>query len=495
MKKIIIIAALVVSTVIPGGASVALARAEAPRSVVMSDVVARVGDQAITFGEINTMLNSSAVVGISIPALGTPERDTVRITLLDKFISANLLYLDAIKQGVDRDPVYQKEITRFSDAIQAGRYRDVHMVGEIAVTEEQIQEVFRQKAAPGTELTADARMRIESSLRKTQREARMAAAQQALRDDVELKVYEENLSMAGDAERADSTPLAEIGTETVTWGQISDRIIAAGKGAVLADPEAREDEARRAALQREIDLRIMVQKAGAAGLEADPLYQRRLTEYRKSRLINLHREQLVRDIEPADEMLKAYYEANRNQFVLPETRKVQMVVVKTGAEAAELKGRIESGEITMFLAARDHSIAANAQHDLGEIGWVNQGEALPALDDAIFSLGPGAIGGPVETPAGWHLVTVQDVKEAEFTDFAEAATRERVRRRYIQERLDAYVVELRKNEFAVEVYEDRLVQLAQQEADAVNTLSQKAQQPGSVTQERIGELRKYLGPQ
>ena len=56
-----------------------------------TDVVARVGDQVITFSQINTMLNSSAVVGVSIPALGTPERDTVRITLLDKIVSANLL--------------------------------------------------------------------------------------------------------------------------------------------------------------------------------------------------------------------------------------------------------------------------------------------------------------------------------------------------------------------------------------------------------------------
>ena len=114
-----------------GGTSVAVARAEAPQSALESDVIARVGDQAITFGEINTMLNSSAVVGLSIPALGTPERDTVRITLLDKFISANLLYLDALKQGVDKDPLYQKAVSRFSDAILAGRYRDLHLAGPL----------------------------------------------------------------------------------------------------------------------------------------------------------------------------------------------------------------------------------------------------------------------------------------------------------------------------------------------------------------------------
>ena len=31
------------------------------------EVIARVGDQQITFNQVNTMLNSSAVVGVSIP--------------------------------------------------------------------------------------------------------------------------------------------------------------------------------------------------------------------------------------------------------------------------------------------------------------------------------------------------------------------------------------------------------------------------------------------
>ena len=495
MKKLVLVAALAAFPLALGGASAAVAVAEQPESAVVSDVIAKVGDQAITFGEINTMLNSSAVVGLSIPALGTPERDTVRITLLDKFISANLLYLDALKQGVDEDPVYQREVKRFSDAILAGRYWDTQLAGEVKVTEAQIQAAFKEQAAPDAELTEETHLQIESLLRKEQRKAQMAEAQKALREGTEVRVYSENLAIAGDAERADNTPLADVGGETLTWGALKDRIIGAGKGAVLADPLAMEDEARRAALEREIDLRILVQKAKAAGLESDPLYQRRLSEFKKSRLINLHRERLLKEIEPGDEALKAYYEKNRNRFVFPETRKVQMVVVKTEDEARDLKVKIEAGEMTMYQAALDLSIAANAKQDLGEVGWVNQGEVVPALDEVIFSLGPGAIGGPVETPAGWHLVTVQDVQEAKYTDFDDEATRKQVRRTYLDERLAAYMVELRKNEFPVEVYEDRLVQLAQQEADMVKSLEEKAEQPGSVTEERIKELQKYLQPQ
>ena len=86
--------------------------------------------------------------------------------------------------------------------------------------------------------------------------------------------------------------------------------------------------------------------------------------------------------------------------MVPEARKVQMVVVKSREEAESLKGKIEAGEMTMYQAARDYSIAAKAKQDLGDVGWVNQGDAVPALDKAIFALEPGKIGGPVEI-AGW----------------------------------------------------------------------------------------------
>ena len=110
-------------------------------------MIAKVGDQTITFSEINVALNSSAIVGVSIPALGTPERDTARIVLLDRFVSANLLYLDALKQGVDKDPAYQKAITRFSNAILAGLYRQRIQAGDIPVSEEEVQAYFKQNSS------------------------------------------------------------------------------------------------------------------------------------------------------------------------------------------------------------------------------------------------------------------------------------------------------------------------------------------------------------
>ena len=87
-----------------------------------------------------------------------------------------------------------------------------------------------------------------------------------------------------------------------------------------------------------------------------------------------------------------------------------------------------------------------------------------------------------------------DVREAQYSDLDQAATRKQVRRTYIHDRLDAYVVDLRRKDFEVVVYEDNLTRLAQAEADMVRRLAEQAAQPGSVTQQRLQEMQKALRP-
>jgi parvulin-like peptidyl-prolyl isomerase len=208
----------------------------------------------------------------------------------------------------------------------------------------------------------------------------------------------------------------------------------------------------------------------------------------------MHREQLVEQMTPTDEQLKAFYEINKASIVVPEVRKVQMVVLKTREEADQVKAKIADGKMTMYQAALEYSIAAKAKDDLGEVGWVYQGDTVPALDAAIFALGPGEISDPVETTAGWHLVTVQDVQPAKFTDFNDKATRELTKRRFLDQKLNDYVVNLRINEFPVEVYQDVMVRLAQQEADMVKQLAEQGEQPGSITKQRLKELGESMHP-
>jgi len=151
--------------------------------------------------------------------------------------------------------------------------------------------------------------------------------------------------------------------------------------------------------------------------------------------------------------------------MIPESRKIQMVVMETKEDAEKLKHMIESGEITIYQAAKDYSIDPNAKKTLGEMGWVEHGTGFPDLDDLTFSLQLDVIGGPVQSPAGWHLVKVLEIKPAVNASISEANTWRTTRRKLIDERLKDYTVDLRKNHFKVEVYNDVLNRLLEAELD------------------------------
>jgi parvulin-like peptidyl-prolyl isomerase len=472
--------------------------AEPPTSTtaeVTDDVIARVGDQVITFGELNVMLNSAAVVGLSIPALGTPERDTVRITLLDKLVDANLIYLDALRKGVDRDPQYLRDLERLTQGLLADLQR-VAMQADVSVSEEEVMAFYEKQVVPGTELTEDGKLQIEAALRKQKVEENKSRLRSQLREGIDINIFQKNFDPAGDEGRPDDVPVAEAGGVTITWGEVKDLLIASGIAATHKDPLAMVVDARLGTLQNQIDARLLAHKAEAGGLQQNPVFQQRLKEYRKTRLINIHRANLAEEMGPTDEELEAFFEEQGHRITVPEFRRVQMVVLANEEEAKDIKRRVEIGEMTMYEAAQRHSIAPEAKKDLGEIGWVQKGQVLfPELEEVVFSLGPGKIGGPVAVGEDWHIMRVMDVREAQRTSLDEAATRKEARRKYIHDRLDEYTANLRLNDFTVEVYQDKIVALAQAEADMVGQLAERAGEPGSVTMERLKELQKYITPQ
>ena len=134
--------------------------------------------------------------------------------------------------------------------------------------------------------------------------------------------------------------------------------------------------------------------------------------------------------------------------------------------------------ITLFQAAQQYSLDPNAKQTLGEMGWVSQGTGFPELDDFTFGLEPDVIGGPVESPAGWHLVKVLDVTDAKYENLDDPETRKRTKKMYLDEKLSQYVIDLRTHSFEVAVYDDVLIHQFQQQADYIAELNKKAVQEG-----------------
>jgi len=440
-----------------------------------TDIIARVGDQPITFNQIEIMLNSSGVIGMNIPPPGTPERNRVRIELLDKIVSANLLYLDALDKGVDKNAVYQHEVEQFIESTLVMMYRQKALIGDLPVSDEEIMNYYDNNIVKGTPFTKDLGMAIEAKLRDRKNQTRLADLRERLREGISVSIDAAQLDPAQDGERDSDTVVARVDQAPITWGEV--------RTTLVTPKDAGTVESRTAALNDAIDRRIMLQKARAAGLEDDPVVQARVNEFRKVRLISMYRERLVGEMEPSDDKIRAWFKEHRDRITIPEARKIQMVVMAAKEDAAKVKQQIESGEITIYEAAKDYSIDPNARKTLGEMGWVEHGTGFPELDELTFSLPLNSIGGPVESPAGWHLIKVLEIRAAANTDISEKDTWRKTRRMMIKERLNEYTADLRKNHYKVEVYNDVLNRLLAEEMGQTPaqppTAGQAADQPAA----------------
>jgi peptidyl-prolyl cis-trans isomerase D len=142
-------------------------------------------------------------------------------------------------------------------------------------------------------------------------------------------------------------------------------------------------------------------------------------------------EQFSGPVHLTDKEVEEYYSANRaTKFTTPKQAKVRYIMIRLDAgadakqkEAAQVRAnRIVAearGGKNFAELAKKESQDPSAEKG-GEIGWLNQGQLPEALDKQIFALAKGEISEPIETPAGFHIVKVEDIKEEKTLSLAEA---------------------------------------------------------------------------
>jgi len=124
------------------------------------------------------------------------------------------------------------------------------------------------------------------------------------------------------------------------------------------------------------------------------------------------------------------------------------------------------------------------------MGWVSEGSGFPELDKETFMLEAGEIGGPVKSPAGWHLVRVLDKRDALHMDVNDEATYKIARRMLLEDKLNSYIISLRKDQYPVDVDDDMFSKLAQQEVDWYQEKLKTSQKSPEEVKEEIMRLQK-----
>ena len=159
-----------------------------------------------------------------------------------------------------------------------------------------------------------------------------------------------------------------------------------------------------------------------------------VTEAEFDRIVRLSGEQ--RDLEvvvlpaPADEAtLRSRFEQERARLAGPEQRLAAHILIRVDAgadeatrKAAEEKARQLAAQAQApgadFAAlARANTEDPGSRESGGDLGWVERGMMVAPFEDALFSMQPGEVRGPVQTDFGWHVLQLRELKQGEQVEF------------------------------------------------------------------------------
>jgi parvulin-like peptidyl-prolyl isomerase len=124
------------------------------------------------------------------------------------------------------------------------------------------------------------------------------------------------------------------------------------------------------------------------------------------------------DAKVTDADVKSYYEKNRANYTVPESRSVRHILVKTKADADKIRAELVNGGDFAALA-KANSIDPGSKDAGGKL-TVSKGQTVAPFDKAAFSLDTNELSQPIKTQFGYHLIEpLGAVKPGSVTPFAQ----------------------------------------------------------------------------
>lgn len=178
----------------------------------------------------------------------------------------------------------------------------------------------------------------------------------------------------------------------------------------------------------------------------------RVAEQAKVEYVTFSPETLLGAVTVGETDSKTYYEQHLAQFSTPEQREVAHILIRLAPGASEADKKAAEAKAAQVLKqaqaepknfaeiAKEFSQDPSTASQGGQLGFIVAGSIFPSVEKLAFEMNPGEVRGPVQSPAGYHVLLLKSVKAsvqrpfAEVKDLAaEGARRQTAMRRFNEE--------------------------------------------------------------
>jgi len=171
-------------------------------------------------------------------------------------------------------------------------------------------------------------------------------------------------------------------------------------------------------------------------------------------------------IQISEKEMREYYAANPEKFQVDEAFHARQIFFpispkameeerkRTTASAEKVLAEVKGGADFAELAKKYSKDPSAAEG--GDLGFLKKGELLPEFDEALVNLKPGEISGLIRTPAGIHILKLEEMRQGKSRSFeaAKPEVEDLLYKKRSEERFSQWIDDLRKNA-AVEIKETK----------------------------------------
>ena len=241
--------------------------------------------------------------------------------------------------------------------------------------------------------------------------------------------------------------VAKVNDVEITKEELYDQLVAQNGEAALnalisekilsAEVEAKKITVSDEEIQENID--EMTEYYGGEEEMNNALVQYNLTldDVKENIVNNIQLQKILEPyIEISDDEIAQYFENNKDYLDQAEEVKASHILVESKEVADEVKEKLDGGADFAELAKEYSTDTSNSQVG-GSLGYFGRGEMVPEFEEVAFSMKVDEISEPVETQFGFHIIKVEDHKEAKEATLDES--KEDIRKTIFQDKMgDAY---------------------------------------------------------
>jgi len=167
---------------------------------------------------------------------------------------------------------------------------------------------------------------------------------------------------------------------------------------------------------------LLSELAKKEGIDKMPEFKKNLEKIANELMVNMWMKKQMDSAVVSDSEAKAFYDKNKEKFMMPETVHARHILVKSEKEAQSiintLKGLKGDKLKEKFIELAKKKSTGPSGPKGGDLGNFKKGQMVPAFSKAVWALKPGEITTkPVKTQFGYHVIYLEAKNPAQAVPY------------------------------------------------------------------------------